>query len=204
LGDIAMLGKKLLWNRGQNEKLVATFGFELPTGKDDAVFDQSNSVTNAYYTGDSHRMPLSWQPGSGTWDGYLALAYSKTHERLSYEGLVAAKVNSTGDQDVKIGNTLIVAMSGTYGVVRQAAFSLSAVLRTQGNDRYPNAPAPGVGQPALAGTVVHGTILYLDPSIRINIAKLVTVGFGWRYPVIKPDDGLVPDLQGFIIFYPSM
>ncbi|MEN6415229.1 MAG: hypothetical protein ABFD49_01660 [Armatimonadota bacterium] len=204
LGDIAMLAKKMLWNRGDNEKLVATFGIELPTGKDDAVFDQSNAVTNAYYTGNTRRIPLSWQPGSGTWDGYLALAYSKAHKRLSYEGLIAAKLNSRGDEDVKIGNTFIAAVAGTYGIVRQAAVSLSAVMRTQGSDSYPNAPSPGIDQTALAGTTVHGTILYLNPSIRLDIAKKATVGFGWRYPVIQPDDGLVPDVQGFIIFYPDM
>ncbi|MHB9035252.1 MAG: hypothetical protein ACYC64_01200 [Armatimonadota bacterium] len=204
LGDIAIFGKKMLWNRGDSEKLVATFGLELPTGKDDAVFDQGNSVTNAYYTGNTQRIPLSWQPGSGTWDGYLALAYSKTHERLSYEGLVAAKLNSAGFQDVKIGDTFIAAATGTYGIVRQAAISLSAVLRTQSNDSYPNAPSPGIDQPALAGTTVHGTILYLNPSIRVNVAKMVTVGFGLRYPVIQPDNGLVPVVQGFIIFYPSL
>lgn len=203
-GGIAMLGKHIFWRGRGNEKAAVTFGVELPTGKDNGVFGQSNSVTNSYYSNYPQRYPLSWQPSSGTWNGYLALAYSKTQERLSYEALVAGKLHTSGDEDVKIGNIFIGALTGTYGVARYAAISASAVLEIQGDDSYPNAPAPGVDQPALAGTTLHGTTLYLDPSIRVKVANRVVIGFGWRYPVIEPDDGLVPRVRGFLIVYPSM
>ncbi|MEN6356471.1 MAG: hypothetical protein ABFD83_05230 [Armatimonadota bacterium] len=204
LGNIAVLGKRVVWRGRGSEKAVATFGVELPTGKDDSNFDQSNSVTNGYYSGYPQRYPLSWQPSSGTWSGYLALAYSKTQERLSYEALVAGKFYTRGDEDVKIGNIYVGALTGTYGLARFAAISASAVLQVQGDDSYPNAPSPGVDQPSLAGTTLHGTTLYIAPSFRVNVAKMVTVGFGWRIPVIEPDDGLVPEVRSFLIIYPSL
>lgn len=203
VGGITMLGKRLLWRGRGSERAVVTFGMELPTGKDNGVFDQSNSVTNGYYTGYPQRYPLSWQPSSGTWNGYLALAYSKTQERLSYEALAAGKFYTKGDEDVKIGNIFIGAATGTYGIARYAAISASAILQVQGDDSYPNAPPPGVEQPALAGTTLHGTTLYVAPSFRVKVMNTVTVGFGWRIPVIEPDDGLVPEVRGFLIIYPS-
>jgi hypothetical protein len=204
LGGIAMLGKHIFWRGSGSEKAAVTFGVELPTGKDDGVFDQSNSVTNGYYTNYPQRYPLSWQPSSGTWNGYLALAYSKTQARLSYQALAAGKFFTAGDEDVKIGNIFVGALTGTYGLARYAAVSASAVLQVQGNDSYPNAPPPGVEQPVLAGTTLHGTTLYLGPSIRVKVADKVVIGFGWRYPVIEPDDGLVPRIRGFLIIYPAM
>lgn len=199
LGDLTLIGKKQLWSRGQTENLVASVGLKLPTGKDDSTFDQSNAVTNGYYVNDPQRMPLSWQAGTGTVDGYLALAYSKLHTRFSYQALVAARLNSSGDEDVKIGNTVIGSVAGSYGLAKMAAVSLGLILRTQGNDSYPNAPE--VGQPALAGTTQHGTTVYLIPAIQIRLANLVSLGFAWKYPIVQPDDGLVPDvLSGFIIY----
>jgi len=201
LGDLTLIGKKQLWSRGQNESLVASVGLKLPTGKDDSTFDQSNAVTNGYYVNDPRRMPLSWQAGSGTIDGYLALVYSRLHTRFSYEALIAARLNSSGDEDVKIGNTYVGAVTGSYGLAKMAAVSLGIIARKQGNDSYPNAPL--VGQPELAGTTVHGTTVYFTPAIQIRVANLVSLGFAWKYPIVQPDDGLAPDVLSGYIIYPS-
>ena len=203
-GDLALLGKKRVWQRLSGESLVVSAGLELPTGKDNATFDQSNSITNGYYHGYPRRMPLSWQPGSGTVDGYLALAYGKTQQRLSYVGILATKLHSAGDENVKIGDIFIGAADATYGISRKLALSLGMVLRSQADDEYPQAPPPGVDSPALAGTTQHGTTFYLDPSIRYVVANRFVVGFGLRYPIVKPDDGMVPQVKGFIIFYPNL
>jgi hypothetical protein len=59
-------------------------------------------------------------------------------------------------------------------------------------------------QPLLAGTTQHGTTLFLDPSFRFIAFRNVAVGLGLRIPVIKPDDGMVPDTRLDVIFYPGM
>ena len=202
-GDVALIGKKQVWTNGTDSVVVATVGVELPTGKDDATFAQDNAVTNGYYTGGQHRMPLGWQAGSGSVDGYLAVAYGRSVKRISYTGLIATKLHTSADADVKIGNILIAAVNGTYGISRTLAFSLGLTLRTQADDSYPQAPPPGVDQGALVGTTIHGTTLFIDPSVRINIANRVTAGIGLRYPIVKPDDGMVPDVSISLIFYPE-
>jgi hypothetical protein len=203
IGDTALMAKKRLWRGCRGEQLVFTAGLEVPTGKDDARFDQSNAATNGYYANSPQRLPISWQTGSGSLSGYLSLAYGGERRRLSYEGLIATKLHTAGDDDVKIGDIFILAGTGTYGISKEIAFSLGATLRVQGNDDYPNLPLP-VEQLPLLGTTTHGTTLYLDPSIRFVVFKKLVVGVGWRYPIMKPDDGFVPDTRGFFIIYPMM
>lgn len=203
-GDLALVGKHTLWSGSGGRRLVAAAGIELPTGKDDGDFAQDNAVTNAYYTGNSRRIPLAWQPGSGSVDGYLSLAYGRRYGRFSYVGLVATKLHTPAYQDVRLGNILIAGASGTYGFGRQLAGSLGFFVRSQGNDSYPEAPPPGVGQPALAGTTVHGTVLFLEAGVRYAVANRVVIGVGVRAPLTTPDDGFVPKTQVSIIFYPSL
>lgn len=204
LGELGMVAKKTFWENDCGDRVVFAGGIELPTGKSNATFDQSNAVTNAYYRNYPRRMPLSWQPGSGTVNGYLGLSYLNKGGRFSYEFLVGTKLHSKGDESVKIGNIFIAAGTGTYGISRNLAASLGLTLRSQADDSYPNAPSPGVGQLALVGTTTHGTSLYLDPSIRFNIMGRVTVGVGVHYPIVKPDNGLVPRTRLSIIFFPSL
>lgn len=205
-GGVTLGGKKILWeDKCRYSRVAMAVGVELPTGKDNAIFNQANFVTNGYYTGASQRIPLGWQPGTGTWNGLCSLSYTNSRGRLSYEGLLAAKVFGTDGQDVKVGNILIASAQGTYGLSRDLAGSLGLTLRTQGDDSYPDAPVfPGIHSAALAGTTTHSTTLYLDAGVRYVAMNMVTVGVGIRTPINTPSQGMVPDTQVSIIFYPSM
>lgn len=204
LGDTTLAAKKVLWTGARGQRLVAVAGFELPTGKSNATFGDSNPVTNAYYRNFPRRMPISWQPGSGTVNGYLGVAYGRSRNRLSYEGILATKLHSSGDEDVKIGDIFMAAATTTYGIGRNFAASLGLTLRVQADDSYPNALLPGIGQPALVGTTQHGTTLYIDPSFRVNVLKGINIGVGFRIPAVKPDNGMVPDTRVFLIIYPNL
>jgi hypothetical protein len=202
LGGITLGGKKILWeDKCHYSRVSFAGGIELPTGKDDAVFNQSNPVTNGYFPG-LQRAPLGWQPGTGASNGLLALSYTHSRGRFSYEGLLAGKIFGTGTQDVKVGNILIAAAQSTYGVSRDLAASLGLTLRTQVDDSYPNAPL--VATPALAGTTTHSALLYLDAQVRYVIMRKVTVGVGIRTPINTPTSGMDPTTQFSVIFYPSM
>jgi len=202
LGDISLYGKKRIWCKG-NSNWVLAAGLELPLGKDDVTFAQSNAATNAYYVNSPLRMPLGWQAGSGTWDGYLGASYRTFKERISFAFLLATKLNSSGDEDVKIGNAVIAAGSATYGISKSLAAALGLTARFQADDSYPNAPLPGVDAPPVEGTTLNGTLVTLNPSIRYSYRKTVTVGVGYSIPIVKPDDGMVPQALFTVIFYPS-
>lgn len=203
LGDVVFYGKKLIGGDGCNTKLVVSAGIEVPTGKDDATFSTSNASTRGYFRGPSPRLPLGWQAGTGTFDGYLAVAYARRVCRISYGGVIAAKLNGTGDQDVHVGNVLLAAVSGTYAVRKNIALSLGLTLRTQGDDDYPDSPLPVEGF-LLRGTTTHGTTLFLTPSIRVKIANRITVGVGVKYPITEPENGMVPRVDFSFIAYPSL
>ncbi len=203
IGGVILGAKRRIWTGSRGEQIVATGLIQLPTGMNHATFDQSNAATNAYFHGYPQRMPLSWQPSTGTLNGLLSLAYGRSLRRFSYAGLVATKLHSSDDEGVKVGDIFVLSGAGTYGVNERLALSLAMTLRVQADDSYPEAPAPGVDQPLLAGTTQHGTTLYLDPSFRFIAFRSVSIGLGVRVPVIKPDNGLVPDTRLDIIFYPA-
>jgi hypothetical protein len=203
IGGINIGGKTRLWSNNEGCSLVATGMIQLPNGLNHATFNQSNAATDRYFTGSIQRMPLSWQPSSGTINGYLGLAYGKTNQRLSYVGLVATKLHTSDDEDVKIGNIFVVAGAATYGVARRLAAAFGLTLRVQADDNYPNAPAPGVEAFPTMATPTHGTTLFVDPSIRFIVTRNIAVGVGIRIPVVKPDNGLVPDTRFNVIFYPG-
>lgn len=202
-GDMGVVGKKLLWENCSGMKVVGSVGLELPTGKDDATFGQNDAATRGYYTGPTPRMPLGWQAGSGSLDAYLAIAAGRRQGRISYMGLVAAKLHTEADQDVKIGNIFAASLSGTYGVSKNIAAALELDLRTQANDSYPNSPLPVEG-PLLAGTTTHGTMLFITPSVRVRIANRFTIGVGVKYPIVKPDNGMVPRVDFSFILSPGL
>ena len=134
--------------------------------------------------------------------GYIAGSYQRGGGRLSYTGILAAKLHASEGEDATIGNVFVAAASGTYGVARPVAVSLSMILRSQANDSYPQAPPPGVDGLLLQGTTNHGTSLALVPSVRVLIRGIV-IGAGVRIPAIDPDNGFVNGTRGFLIIYPN-
>lgn len=205
IGDMAIFGKRQLWRSLDSKRTIGiTGGLEFPTGNDNAHFDERNAVTNGYFQEEPGRLPLSWQPGGGSIKGYIAGAFEHRGGRLSYTGVLAAKLHSSEGEDATIGNIFVAAASGTYGIAKPIAVSLSMILRSQNDDSYPQAPAPGgVDGPLLNGTTNHGTMLWVVPSVRFQILGKLVIGAGVRIPAINPDDGFVPGTRGYLIIYPQ-
>ena len=203
-GELLLFAKRAVRRGSNGDLVIATAGVELPTGKDDYTFNENNAVTNAYYRNYPGRMPLGWQPSNGAVNGCFALGYLRHANRMSYEGLAACKVHGRGDEDVRLGSVLLFSANATYGISERSAFALGLVFRSQGNDSYPNAPPPGITQAALAGTTSHGSGLYLDPTIRVDVTRYITVGVGMRWSLVEQKDGMVPRSGAFLILYPHL
>jgi len=203
LGNIAVAAKKVLWEDcSTGRRLILGVGLELPTGASQQRFGPDNEVTNGYFSSPTRRMPLGWQPSTGTFNGLAALAYGRSRGRTAWQALVAGKLHGTADEDVKLGDVFIASINGTYGASRDLACSLGFTARVQGNDSYPNSPLP-VNGPELQGTSNHRTIVYLDASLRYTVMRKVTVGLGIRTPIVHPDDGMDPRMMVSWIFYPN-
>jgi hypothetical protein len=203
-GTVLLAAKNVLWQEGESNRLVGAVGIDLPTGTSDAHFDQHNSSTDAYYPTDPGRLPISWQPSPGTTNGVVGISYARYVNRWSYGGLALAKLYGRGFADSKIGNFAILSGSASYGVARWCAASLGLTLRMQGDDSYPGVNPPVVDQPALVATTTHGTTLYLDPSLRFLVGGRLVIGVDARYPIVRPENGMVPAVRVGMIFYPAL
>ena len=193
LGDLALIGKRKIWDGGDNSDITFAAGIELPTGRDNLKFNQSNTITNAFYPGNTQRIPLAWQPGSGSTNVYTSLSYSKTGYRNAFGAILACKSNGKGDSDVRLGNLWVLSLNATHSLNANTATSLGLIYRRQQNDSYPLAPDPGIGQAGLAGVTQHGTSISLSPSIRFRLKQILTVGLSFSTPIVRPSDGLVPE-----------
>ncbi len=203
-GNIELGGKKLIWqDKCKTQRIIVAGAIELPTGKDDAIFGQSNLATDGYYAGNTQRVPLGWQPSTGTWNGLLAASYGRSYKRLSWEFLLAGKINGIGDEDVHVGNVFISALAGTYGITKSLAGTLGLTLRAQSDDDYPNSPI-SVNQFPLTATTSHSSLLYLDAGIRYGVMERAVIGIAIRTPINQPDEGMQPTSQVSYIFYPNM
>lgn len=202
IGNFSIFGKRVLWESCDGRDVVGfTAGVEFPTGSDTVTFDQLNRATTGYFRDTPGRAPLSWQPSTGSLNGFLSLAASRRGYRFSCMGILATKLHSSEGEDVKIGDIFIAGGTATYGIARPVALSMSVIYRNQQNDSYPNSPLDVDGL-ILQGTTQHGSTLYLIPSIRFVIGNKLVVGVGVKYPAILPENGLVPDTRGFLIIYP--
>ena len=103
-GDVAVLAKwrvhKRDWRRGAFHVSVIG-GLELPTGETGAR-DQGA------------RLPVSLQPGSGSWDPFLALAVNLDLNRLRFDALAFHKLNTEGAQDYEDGDFTAFGVEGAY------------------------------------------------------------------------------------------
>lgn len=204
IGNVSLYGKKILWQDCKSgRQLIGAVGFDLPVGVNDQSFGPDNIVTNGYFADRRMRMPLGWQPSTGTFNGLFALSYGRTWQRVAWQALMAGKIYGTDDEDVKLGNVFIGEVNGTYGISRDLAGSLGFTVRSQGDDSYPNSPLP-VNGPLLEGTTNHSTIVYLDLGVRYTVMHKVTVGVGIRTPIMNPDSGMDPSGTVSIIVYPNI
>jgi hypothetical protein len=202
-GDLGLIVNKRLFLKEDDSRLVASLGVDLPTGKDDEHFDFLNASTRGYYSTDPGRIPIGWQAGTKTTNFYGALAYGFGTGRTAYTAMVAAKIFTKGFEDSKVGNVFIAALGGTYGLSKTTALTAGLTLRSQKNDEYPNAPAPGVEGGILQGTSLNGTSLIFDPSFRWDVHKNLTIGVKYRVPIVDPDDGDRPFTRFLLLLYPK-
>lgn len=200
LGDIALIAKRQLFSDQDKGKIVAGVGIEFPTGKDNLNFDQSNAATTAYYKQASPRLPIAWQPGSGSTDFFTSIAYNKSTSDRAYEAFFICKFHGKSDEDVRLGDIYMLSVNTMQNLSEKWSAGLGLALLKQENDSYPNAPTPGIGQALLAGTTEHGTTLFVSPSIKYRATGNQTYGFSLSLPIVKPDNGMVPSIQWNMIF----
>lgn len=85
-------------------------GLKLPTGRS----SQTDRDVPLLTGGTSERLPPSLQLGSGSVDGIIGLGAMKNINRLTFYGSIQAKINGSGAEGFRAGNTIFYDLSADY------------------------------------------------------------------------------------------
>jgi hypothetical protein len=195
LGDVTLFGQYRVLEHSAGHHLSLLAGLKTPTGRTNLRSRQGL------------RLETDLQPGSGSWDGLLGLAYTRLLGRVSLDGSVLYTIASEGAQRTNLGDVF--------------AFDAAVTYRVQGEPRHAHQHGhdhqrdhdhdhPAASGPDLAWDVMlelngewrdqehidgalngnsGGTVLYLSPGLRLTVARRVSFGLSVGVP-------LVTDLQG--------
>jgi hypothetical protein len=96
------------------------FGLSVPTGKDDVTDNQGE------------RFEQEFQPGSGSWDPFLGVAYSRGFGRIGLDASVTYTLINEGAQNTDLGDYLSYNLGMAYAFTPDAQLRWNAVLELNG------------------------------------------------------------------------
>lgn len=127
LGDSTGIGDlKLytLWrffdDPGTRTSVSLLAGLSTPTGKDDA------------YSPEGERLEQEFQPGSGSWDPFAGLAYSRAFDRYSVDASSTYAFVNEGAQDTNLGDLLTYNAAISYALTPDRPVRWGLVLEANG------------------------------------------------------------------------
>ncbi len=159
VGDVTLFAKHKWWDQGQHFMNLATvFGVQLPTGKNDARFNDSQTIfmngmpmpvsaaaggPSVNLFSDDLRVPIASQPGTGSWG--LNFGVMGTHQltwnrfRGAVHGGALYKWFTDTKEGVRPGNEAIAAVSYVRPPTRSEKFTfdLTLLARNKQSERFP-------------------------------------------------------------------
>jgi hypothetical protein len=182
LGDVTLFGQYRVLEHPAGHHLSVLGGLKTPTGRTTVRSRQGL------------RLETELQPGSGSWDGLLGVAYTRLLGRLSLDGSVLWTIASEGAQDTDLGDGVAFDAAVTYRVggepphahdghahdghahpARGLAWDLILELNGEWRDRT------HIGDERNRNS--GGTVLHLSPGLRATVAGRVGVGVSFGIPV---------------------
>jgi hypothetical protein len=112
IGDLTLFGQYRFFNRNHTE-VAALFGLKTPTGR-------TNDLTAQGEVFDAE-----FQPGSGSWDPLLGLAWTHHEGKWSYDANALCTLTTTGTQNTDLGDRF------------QYNFAVSYRLTSLGSGEHP-------------------------------------------------------------------
>lgn len=190
LGDIMVILKKRFYNdMASGWSFAAGLGIKLPTGKDDEKFTDSNLMTLSF--SDDNRMPIAMQPGTGEFAPVFTGYFTKSDSKGSWHGHLMYIYTSKTDNDVDPGDKLMFNLARNFSLTEDLILVGEINGMWQGDDDYPGRNiAPGLDE--------HGTIITLTPGLQFEHSKNLMLEAALKFPVITPDDGVIPEPMPFI------
>ncbi|MCK4842197.1 MAG: transporter [Methylococcales bacterium] len=182
LGDVEGIGDTTFYsqyrffkNGGTNASVL--LGIKTPTGK-----------TNR---GSPHGiLDAEFQPGTGSWDGILGLAFTQELAAFSIDASTVYTVASEGTQDTDLGDifsynfALSYRLFGQQGLSYEAPkYAFDAILEYNGEWR----DKEEVG--SIKDNNSGGNIGYISPGLRFSAGKNVSIAASFGIPVVQSTNG---------------
>ncbi|TAN62194.1 transporter [bacterium] len=165
-GDASLMGKYRFWKKYFEAALIA--GVKFPTGET-SLKDKSQN-----------KFAPEQQPGSGSWDGELGIALSRSFQRrFSLSGSFQYILKGEGSQDFKAGDILRFSLGSSVSLRRPGEYpnlSLSLELNNEWVGRDHSGEEDKVFDSG-------GTTLFVTPGLNVNIARNLSVFLGAPVPV---------------------
>jgi hypothetical protein len=112
IGDLTLLGQyRFFNNRATRTEAALLFGVKAPTGET-GVIDNTGE-----------RFEAEFQPGSGSWDALVGLAFTKRLSAWSFDANVLYQQINKGTQDTDLGDRFLYNAAVSYRVLGDAAAS---------------------------------------------------------------------------------
>jgi hypothetical protein len=204
IGDLSVIGKyRFLNDSFNNQEAALLVGLEMPTG--------TTSKRNLQ----GERFETEHQPGSGSWDPLVGLAYTKRIGKMSFDTSVLYKVATKGTQATRLGDQFFYNAALSYRIKDTAdeqvgshhhyhsgehahhhhdealhAFSGTNVdLIMELNGEWQD-------KQKIAGVVDHnsgGNTLYLSPGVRLSSISNWIANLSVGIPVVQNLNGAHPE-----------
>ncbi len=191
-GDMTLLAKYRFLNgakvcgircdqTGISSKLQAALiaGIKMPTG-------QTNERDS-----EDFRLGADEQPGTGSWDPIMGLAFSLPVNNFSFDANVNYRLSTQGIQQTTVGDIVSFNTAATYNFKSQQIFGQSikpaAVLEMNGiwQEKVEEAGVKDNGH--------GGLVMFLSPGLRAAINDYTILNLLIGFPIINDLNGNQPD-----------
>lgn len=196
LGDIRLFGQyRFFHDPESNTHVSAVFGVKAPTGR-------TNRRSDVLDDGDVERLEAELQPGSGSWDGFAGLAFTKqVMDGVSFDTNVLYTLVTKGSQHTDLGNIFSYNLSlayqigsdgsqSTFGSTRAESLgssfkdsAIDLVLEMNGEWRDKE-KTRGSGDDNSGGNLI-----YISPGIRFRGNRYWSVAVSYGIPILKDLNG---------------
>ncbi|HYE34023.1 transporter [Methylocaldum sp.] len=186
IGDTTFFGQWRFFNTEDNLTHVALLGaVKMPTGRTDRVTARNEE-------GEREIQDVHFQPGSGSWDGSLGLAFTQGLGDFSFDSNVLYTWVTKGDRDVDLGDvfTYNAALSwspgGTLGGGLQASSNFNLwTLMVELNGEWRDFQT----ERGLKDVDEGGHILYVSPGARFAGGENWNLALSFGVPIVTDLNG---------------
>lgn len=195
ISDVTVWGEYRFFHTADNlTNVAALFAVKTPTGRTDRVGRVDPH-------GERELLDTHLQPGSGSWDGSLGLAFTKAFDAFSFDTSVLYTWVTKGDQNTDLGDSFVYnfALSWSPGSAQAAGLQASSNInpwtfimefngewrdketrRSWGGETYPGAwRDPDSG----------GHTLYFSPGVRYAGGPNWNIGLSFGAPIVADMNG---------------